>query len=83
MQTARPGKSPADIIAPIALVRDRAEPEPALRSDAGRWIGQRTVLVYLGPEVVETLTLGERVLHSNILAGTVAATDTARLFWEC
>jgi hypothetical protein len=61
--------------AAMAFTCHGAKPKPAIRSDAGRWGGQGTVLVYLGPEVIEDVGLGWVVLHPIIMAGEVAATD--------
>jgi hypothetical protein len=44
------------------------KPEPALRSDAGRWVGQGAVLVHEGPEVFSDVGLGGAVFHGNIMA---------------
>jgi hypothetical protein len=50
------------------LIRDRATPSPALRFDAGRWVGQGAVLVHEGPEVFPDVSVRGVVPHDNIMA---------------
>jgi hypothetical protein len=54
--------------AAITFIPDRAEPEPALRLDARRWVGQGAVPVHEGPEVLSDVGLGGAVFHGNIMA---------------
>jgi hypothetical protein len=42
----------ASLESTITLICDRTTPEPALRFDAGRRVGQGTILVDEGPEVL-------------------------------
>jgi hypothetical protein len=49
----------------ITLIGDRTKPEPALRFDTGRWVGQGAVLIHEGPELPRDVSLGGVVPHGN------------------
>jgi hypothetical protein len=65
----------ARLEAAITLIRDRANPQPALRFDASRWVGQGTILVHEGPEILPDFRLGGVVFHDNIIAAKVSGRD--------
>jgi hypothetical protein len=55
----------ASLESAVTLICDGTKPEPALRFDTGRWVGQGAVLIHEGPEVFPDVGLGVVVFHDN------------------